>query len=1121
MSCKSLQVTIVKSGKAMHYIADRSSRVIELCGKNIMGYDAVRGKVAPGCPRRLSSLVLCAVFAAIALLSSPAFSQTTGSINGTVVDKTGAAVPNATLTLTDLGTNRVLTITSSGQGYFNFANLPPAEYRLKASASGFKEFINSSLRLTVGQQMSLQVPLIVGGVTQSVVVTGAPPPVTTTSASVGQLIDTQQIQNLPLNGRNALSLVLLVPGTLSAGTTGQFGATQEQFTLSGSNSNFNNFSLDGAFNMNAFYGNATDYPNPDALQEFKVTTRDYSATLGRGFNSISAVTKSGSNTIHGTAFEFIRNTVLDASNYFATAPSPFKRNQFGGTLGGKVIKDKLFYFGSYQGTQVRGTPGILTYLPLSAEQRTGDFSELPTPIIDPTTGKQFPNNQIPANRIVPFASEFIEQFLPLPNSGQYYSFAPATSESANQVITKVDYLLTPKDHLSARYLFDNIPQLGNGVSSFLDSSWVAELPTRNQSIVLNYSRIFSPTILNKATWDYDRSAYGVINRKNFSFTDLGLDVNSENALNEFGLTPDSVLCLDGYFCAEAGVPTRDIVPTTHFNDTLSIQRGSQSISVGVEIYHTRVNQLQNFLTDGDMSFSGFATGDAAADFLLGDFASYEQITPLITRLRQTLPSLFAQDNIRVSRNITVNAGIRWDIYHPWISENNVLGTYIPGKQSTVFPLMPPGLLYPGDPGIPRGVASSRYNNIAPRLGVNWDVRGDGRLSVRAGAGIFYMTSNDAINFNRFPQMTPFGFEATLNGGNVENLWAAAPYNGVNPFPRPDVTDVAGLKKVPFIPTTAFTSLQLPFKTPAEDQWSLSVQQAIGRDSVFEVAYVGSAVSHDLSSYEGNPAVYIPGNSTIANTQERRLNPEIGPINVLSTYLSSNYHALQVSFNRNFSNGLSISSAYTWSKALGVVAGLGEGSEGQRDPFDKHLDYGVSNTNIASNWVSSVVWDIPFAKHMQPRVLRAILNGWQLNGINTLHSGGPFTINSGLDNSFSGIGGDTADLVGNPNLPSGRSRVQKLDEWFNTSAFAVNAVGTFGDTGINSWRGPGYWDLDLGAIKRFRLTERVNLEFRSLFYNAPNHPNFDGPNGTVTSPGFGSITGAGDPRVIEFASRLEF
>jgi hypothetical protein len=1065
---------------------------------------------------------LCCTFLALIAPETLWAQNSSSSINGTVVDATGSTVNNAHLTLVNIGTDQERDAVSSSQGFMNFTELTPGTYRLKVSAPGFKDVVYESLLLTLGQQLTVHVVLPLGNVTETVNVSSEPPEITTSTPTVSHLVDSQRIEDLPLNGRNPLQLVALVPGAVITGTSGQFGATNEQFQLSGSDPNDNNYSLDGGFFMNSFYNIASNFPNPDALQEFVVTTRDYSVSLGRGLSSVSAITKSGTNTLHGTAFEFIRNTLFDAANYFAAAPSDFKRNQFGGTLGGKIIRNKLFYFGSYQGTIVRGSPGLYTYTSMTPAERTGDFSALSTKITDPTTGLPFPGNIIPSNRIESYATTFINTFLPpVSSSNGIFSFAPASTENSNQLLGKADYLITPSDHVSVRYLWENDPQVGNGVSQYLDSSWLADLPTRNQSILLNYTKILSPNMVNTAIVDYDRSTYGVINRKKFSLAGLGLDI-ADNAVLQYGLTTNAILSVGGYFQAGAGVPTRDIVPTTHFSDTFVITKGSHQVNLGVELYHNRVNQIQNYETGGVMSFSGFATGNAAADFLLGDFSNYEQLTPLITRLRQTLPSVYAQDNVRLGRKITVNAGIRWDPFFPFVSENGELGTYIPGRQSTVFPLMAPGLLYPGDKGIPAGVASNRYNNFAPRVGLAWDVKGDGRTSVRIGGGFFYMPTLQGINFNRFPQTPPFGFSVNDSAGNADAIWAGAPFNGVDPFPRPNVTDKAALVKIPFTPTTADTSLQLPFKTTLEQQWSVDLQQALGSNADLEIAYVGSAASHLLSSHEGNPAVYIPGQSTEANTQQRRLNPNIGPINELGDFISSNYNGLQVDFNKRYSQGVTLLSSYTWSKALGVQSPFGEGAEGPRDPFDFNKDYGASGSDIRHNWVTSLVWDIPVGGKLENHVARVLLAGWQSSVINTFRSGSPFSIYSGLDNSFSGIGEDTANLVGNPRLPSGRNHLAETSEYFNTAAFATNPVGTFGDTGINWMYGPGLWDMDLGMTKKFQITERVRTELRSMFYNAFNHPNFGNPNNGRTSPTFGTITGTSDdPRVIEFGMKVVF
>ncbi len=1072
---------------------------------------------------------LCSVAAVLAGLLLPSSSwrlhaQTTGSINGTVLDSSSAVIAGAALELTNLGTGERRTMNSSTEGYFNFIDLNSSRYALRISASGFKELRFDALQLTVGQNLTLRPALQVGAVSESVEVTAAPPPVTTSSSSVTQLVDSQRIDRLPLNGRNALQLVALVPGVVSVGAYGQFGAMQSAFRISGSRIVDSNFTLDGGFNVNQFYNNAVDYPNPDALQEFSVNTRSYSASFGRGFNQVSAITKSGTNEFHGSLFEFLRNTELDARPFFAAKRSDFKRNQFGGTFGGPVRKDKLFFFAGYQGTIVRGTPSENRYRTLNTAERNGDFSGSTTPLRDPDNpGAFFPGNLIPASRQRAFATKFNRDYLPPANSGSdFFSFAPTNKLDQKQVVAKVDYSLTEKDRVSFRYFFNDVPQRGNGVSAFLDSSWLADLPTRNQSWTLGYTRVFSPRLLNDFRLTYLRNAYGVRTTKDFSLRDLGLDVSVANAINDFGLTPDSRISVAGYFGASPGVPTRDIVPTTHLANTTSYVAGVHKLEFGVEIYHNRVNQLQNFLTAGQINFNGFASGNPAADFLLGKFSDYRQITPLVTRLRQTLPSTYVQDDIRLKRNLTVSLGVRWDPYLAWISENDVLSAYRPGVQSKKFPKMAPGLLYPGDDGLPRGVVDNRYNNFSPRLGIAWDVRGDGRTSIRAGFGVYYIPTVRAIAFNRFPLIQPFALDVRLFGGDTNAMWAPQPYNGRNPFPRPDVTDIESLRNLDFIPTAGHTTYALPFKTQSDRQWSFSIQQAVGANAAVEINYIGSSSAHMFTSNESNPAVYIPGQSTVANTQQRRLLPQFGPINDTRESLSANYNALQLVFNKRYSKGFSILSSYNWGKGLGVVGSFGEGSNGQRNPFNNRLDYGRQDNDVTHNFVTSFIWDLPGAGITQSRVLRSLAAGWQLNGINTLRSGFPFTVRSGLDNSFTGIGGDTADQVADWRLPGGRSRGEKAGAWFNPNAFTTNAIGTFGTTGINAINGPGLWTFDLGVNRVFKIGESKRFEFRGLFYNAFNYTNLGNPTNTRTSPIFGRITvTAADSRVVELGLKFAF
>ncbi len=1057
------------------------------------------------------------------LAAASALAQTSGSINGTVTDASQAIVPDAQLTLTNAGTGESREVRSSREGYFTIVDLSPGSYNLRVTAPGFKSLVQGPLVLTVGQQLTVRLMLQVGVVSESVEVLGTPPPVTTYSSSVSQLVDSRRIMELPLNGRNALQLVSLAPGVISGGTAGQFGATQVTFNVSGGRNIDVNFMLDGGQNMNSFYDIANSYPNPDTLQEFAVSTRQYSAAFGRGTASVTAVSKSGTNEFHGSAFEFVRNTVLDARSFFANSRSIFKRNQYGGTVGGPIARNKAFFLVGYQGTKARGTPGETNMRTFTVAERAGDFSGWATALKDPDNGNApFPNNIIPASRIRPFAKNFISKYMQLPNSGpDYYRFTLATKQDQNQLTTRVDYSINDNNKIWFRYFLDNTPQVGSNGGNSIDSNFVSSFPTRFQNYNLGYTRVFSPNLINDLRITYARSAFGVINDiLKFSLAELGLPVDLTNSTSDHGLTPQSVMAVTGHFTINIGAPTRDIMPTTHIADTLTWMRGKHQIAIGAEVYRNRVNEIQNWLTGGNISFNGAASGIAAADLLLGKFNSYRQISGFASRLRQTLPAFFVQDDIRATRRLTVNIGVRWDPSRSYVSEDGLLMTFVPGVQSTKFPNAPAGLLYPGDAGLPDGLEGSRWSNIAPRGGIAWDVRGNGRTSIRAGFGLYFVPTTRGITYNRFPLIQPFTADVTVTGGDINSMWNRPPFNGVSPFPTPNVADKETLRRAPFLATANETSLALPFKSQSEQQWSFSIQQAIGKDSVVEAAYVGSAASHLTTSVEANPAVFTP-TATLANLQQRRLYPNIGSINAIANILSSNYNGLQISFNRRYSGGLSIQSAYTWSKALGVVGAQGEGNQGPRDPNNYRIDYGPLSSDRKHNFVSSVLWNIPWGDRAGARWVRQVAGGWQLSTILSMVSGEPLTVRSGRDNSLLGIANDTADISGDWRLPDNRSKADKIMKWFNPAAFKQNATGTFGATGIGFLRGAGNFNCDIGLSKSVNFSEQRSLQFRASFFNAFNHANLGNPNTTVTAAAFGRITGASTPRIIEFGLKLAF
>jgi hypothetical protein len=1053
--------------------------------------------------------------------------QGTATINGTLVDTSGAAIANGKLVLTNVDTGQPRTTNSTADGLFVFSDLPVGHFELRAQGRGFKTWTQSAITLTVGQQLTLYPKLQVGQAETSVEVTTAPPQVTTSEGSLSQVVEHKQITDLPLNGRNALQLMALAPGVISTGTAGQFGATQVVFASSGGRDIDVYYSLDGAYNENPFYEIAGPYPNPDGLEEFAVGSREYSARNGRGSTNVSAATRSGTNSVHGSAWEFIRNTNFDARPYFSLTIPAYHRNQFGGTVGGPIVRNKLHYFLSYQGTQQSGGPGNQTYTTVPIPERTGDFSGVATPIIDPLTGLQFPGNIIPANRITPQATKFFTQYLPAPNLGpSTYTFPNVGTLQQHQGLAKIDYQLSSNDNVFARYLIDDSPQVayGSGSGSALGTNWLSNEPTRFQNITVGWVHTFTPSLLNDVHLAYIRSAFSLLPDIQFSLSALGYGVSSGNAFSDYGLTPDSSLTLSGVFGAYPGAPARDIMPTTQISDNLAWVKGRHTFNIGAEIFRNRLNELANFYTDGAFTFSGQFTGAAAADFLIGDYANFSQEGGLASRLHQVLPSAYLQDDIKLTKRLTTNLGVRWDLVSGYSSEQNQLSVFDPGVQSTVFPLATPGLLYPGDKGVPKNAVGTRWNNIAPRVGLAWDITGNGRSSLRAGFGIFYVPLTRGITLNRLTQIQPFTTYVSISGGNAEAIFAGPPFNGVNPFPRPTGNDYNQLKLVPFVPQASESSLQPNMKTEASQEWSLSLQQAIGARNVIEVDYVGSATSHLTASINSNPAQYVPGNSTISNTQSRRLYPTIGPVNTIADSLSANYNGLQVVFNSSHWHGLDLKSSYTWSRSLGVVGCEFEGCNGPRDPNDYHLDYGPLPFDVNQNWVTSLLWQPHANSSYRSKFLEYTVGGWQIGGIATVQSGTPLNLLSGFDNSFTGNGEDTPDVVGgwgSWKLSESRPTASKVAEWFNPQAFKQNAIGTFGQLSENALRNPGYTNVDCDLQKRLILHEGYQLELRAAFYNVLNHTTLGSPVSTLTSPNFGQIQSSGTPRIMEFGTRFTF
>jgi hypothetical protein len=1054
--------------------------------------------------RLFSHLLLPAV---LFLAGSSVFAQLdTGTISGAVADITGNVVPNVKVVLRNELTGALREVVANSQGYYTFPLIPSGRYTLQIEQQGFKSYRRTGLTLQVNQNLNVAVILELGELSESVTVTGTPPLVDSFSGALRETVDHTRITELPLNGRNVLQLQSLLPGAIPTGSLDQ-GANTPGFAINGGIGSTNNYSLDGGQYVDAYFNAPLPFPNPDAIQEFTIQTNSYSAEFGRNRGaSINAVTKSGTNQFHGGAFEFLRNDVLDARPFTARTAPDFKRNQFGAHIGGPIKKNETFFFFAWQGTHERGTPNTSNILVPTSKMRMGDFSELARQIIDPKTDKPFDGNVIPESRLNATAVQLLERFVPLPNTGQFNYVAPRNRPlDGNQYVTRIDHELGEKDRIYGRYMFTDDGSFNPGGDI---EGWGSAQKFRRQSIVLNHTHTFGPALLNTASFTFNRVKAMVDPEPRFPWSDLG-SKTPPAALDIVGWHTVSV---NGYFSVNTSTFWDLARNSFNYEDTLSWQRGRHAMKFGTQISRSQVNQLNEFLSQGSFTFNGFATGDSLADFMLGRVANMRQVSPLSNTLRQTLWHFFASDDIKVNQRLTLNVGVRWEPNLHFTERDGKQSSFRLGERSTIYPNAPLGLLFKGDPQLPPNVLKNNWANLAPRISFAFDVFGDGKMAVRGGYGIFYDVIR-SINLNRFPLIQPFVLDMTVFDRNFSD-----PYGSDNFFPFTPPTTPEQKRAYQFIKPAATTVFAEDFATPSSQQWNLNVQRQLPLDVVVTAAYVGSKSTRLFGSHNINPAVFRPG-AEVGNTQNRRLLSEFGVIEEASTVGYSQYHSFQLTVNKRLSKSLTVLGAYTVSKNTGLVAPQSEGSLGNRDPWNWNLDRGVLGEDRPQTLSVSYVWYLP-TRGLQGLAKR-ILGGWELSGIVAASSGAPLTVRTGVDRSLTGQNLDTADLIGNPLISGNRTRGEQLARWFNTSAFALPAPGTVGTTGINTLRGPGFFLMDAGLHRNFKITERINLQFRAQFYNVLNHTTLGNPNTSFMNANFGRILGTGTPRVGELGLKLSF
>jgi len=1119
-------------------------------------------------------------------------------LTGSLRDQNRAAVTQARVAVTEIAIGQTYSTTVTDNGDYTFTNLKPGTYNLAVEADGFKRFVREGVRLPTGERVRLDVELQPGALSETVTVTQDASLLRTESGSLGQVIGNRKIVDIPLNGRNFLSLVTLSAGVAQPPPT---TAGPSFPRINGGRPRTNEYLFDGISVLQPEPGQVAFFPVVEAIQELKVEVNSPSAEFGR-FNGgvVNLTTKSGTNDLHGSAFEFLRNERFNARNLFtpATAANPnkpvFRRNQFGFVVGGPIIKDKTFFFGDYQGTRQLLARVRISTVPTLA-QRAGNFSSSlgallylqsngsisttatanPVNITDtngstiqarvgqifrPSDHRAYAGNLIPTNTFDPVAASLLQRYPNPTLSGSANNFTRIGNEPDNQdqFDVRLDHRFSPNDQIFGRYSYAKditrpVTPLPDG-SGNITSGITGPTDTRALSIAGNYVHVFNPRLLNELRIGYtrrkiERQATELDSSPSQSLGIPSIPTNGafQNTLPTFAIAGLQQL---GPSANTASDFRTDV---TQVFDAFSHQRGRHSLKLGLDFRWERLDVIQPPSPTGNFTFSTLFTnsqalptigtalssfsGNALASFLLGQVQTFSlDVQQSVLRPRAHTMEYFVQDDFKATSRLTINAGLRYTLNFPSTDADN---------HGAVFNLQTQKLEYLGQKGFPEAARRLHKLDFGPRLGVAY--RLNDKTVVRTGYGLIWIEMAGITTPFTIPQ---FPFIQTVSQRTLDNI-------------NPAFELSAGPSVVPLAPSPDAGLGQGVFSVDANlgsgyaQQWNFAIQRELTKNMVVEVAYAGSKITHvgipdtNINQLTASQLamgaallVRVPnpffgqvprssslGDPTIPLAQLLKPFPQFTNVDFYRNNVgNTNYNAFQAKLEQRFSRGLSFLVSYTRSKLIDEASSVFDASilTGPianfpvADSFNRRLERDLSNGDIPNVFVASFTYDLPFGKgrRFNPRgVVGAFLNNFELAGVATLQSGLSIAVTQATNfNAFAGFGTQRPNILANPNLPSSQ---QTTAQFFNVAAFTVAPQFTIGSSSRNPVRGPNYRNADIALIKRVNFSETRNLELRVEAFNLTNTPALGAPNAVLASPGFGSITSAGDPRVIQLGIKLNF